>query len=79
MRGCGVTAWCGLNLIGAIFLTPAGAEIASLCATRHNLVVRFLRALGVNEADADADAEGIEHHISDATLRAMERFISQQH
>ena len=34
----------------------------------------FLRKLGVDEATAQADAEGIEHHVSPATLRAMRRF-----
>jgi DtxR family manganese transport transcriptional regulator len=33
-------------------------------------------ALGVDEETAQADAEGIEHHISAATLTAFERFLS---
>ena len=33
-------------------------------------------ALGVNEKNAAIDAEGIEHHVSNETLNAMDRFAS---
>lgn len=59
----------------AILLTPKGHALARKVAARHALVVEFLRALGVNAADAEADAEGIEHHLSGATLTAMRRFL----
>ncbi|MEP0845891.1 MAG: manganese-binding transcriptional regulator MntR [Phycisphaerae bacterium] len=59
----------------SIFLTDNGRRLAELAEQRHKLVAEFLRKLGVNEADADADAEGIEHHISDATLAAISRFV----
>jgi DtxR family transcriptional regulator, manganese transport regulator len=39
--------------------------------------VEFLRALGVSESVARADAEGIEHHVSAATLAAFERFVKR--
>jgi DtxR family manganese transport transcriptional regulator len=35
-------------------------------------------ALGVDEETAQADAEGIEHHISAATLAAFERFLQEK-
>ena len=57
-----------------VTLTAAGAELAAACRDRHAAVLRFLRALGVPEAAAQADAEGIEHHVSPATLAAMRRF-----
>lgn len=59
----------------SIFLTDDGRRLAELAEQRHKLVAEFLRKLGVNDADADADAEGIEHHISDATLAAISRFV----
>ncbi len=59
----------------SIFLTTEGEEIAQRSAARHTLVVTFLRKLGVSRADAESDAEGIEHHLSAATLAAMERFV----
>jgi DtxR family manganese transport transcriptional regulator len=40
-------------------------------------VVAFLAAIGVPEAIAEADAEGIEHHVSDETLAAFERFLAE--
>ncbi|MCA0134985.1 iron dependent repressor, metal binding and dimerization domain protein [Pseudosulfitobacter pseudonitzschiae] len=36
----------------------------------------FLVAVGVPEDVAELDAEGIEHHVSDQTLSAFDRFLS---
>jgi DtxR family transcriptional regulator, manganese transport regulator len=60
----------------AIFLTDKGEQLAQSSEQRHALVVAFLHKLGVNPTDADADAEGIEHHVSLATLDAMRRFLA---
>ncbi len=57
-----------------IGLTAKGRALAAEAKARHETVVEFLRKLGVDEATAQADAEGIEHHVSPATLRAMRRF-----
>ena len=59
----------------SIFLTAKGRRLASRVRQRHELVVRFLRQLGVAQTIAEADAEGIEHHVSSETLAAMERFV----
>jgi DtxR family manganese transport transcriptional regulator len=56
----------------SLFLTTAGAAMAAESRRRHRLVVDFLSALGLEEAVAEADAEGIEHHVSDATLAALQ-------
>lgn len=56
-------------------LTDAGIQMAEVAAERHDLVERFLLALGVSEPRAKADAEGIEHHLSDESLGAMRRFV----
>ena len=61
----------------SIFLTPRGKRLADKSRKRHQLVVDFLLALGVPRADAETDAEGIEHHISLKTLQAMKRFINK--
>jgi DtxR family manganese transport transcriptional regulator len=58
----------------SIFLTPRGRRIAQEARRRHSIVAAFLEALGVSAATARIDAEGIEHHVSEETLRAMERF-----
>jgi DtxR family manganese transport transcriptional regulator len=61
----------------SIFLTPRGKRLAHRARQRHELVVEFLLALGVPTRDAEADAEGIEHHISPQTLKAMKRFCQR--
>ncbi len=56
----------------AIFLTERGRRLAEQSRSRHQVVVNFLRALGVSEETARIDAEGIEHYVSAETLRAFE-------
>jgi DtxR family transcriptional regulator, manganese transport regulator len=58
-----------------IFLTEAGQAMAEKVRARHRLIVELLRAVGVPQEAAEADAEGMEHHASEATLRAFERFL----
>lgn len=60
----------------AIFLTDEGQALAETCARRHRIVVAFLRGLGIDEDTAERDAEGIEHHVSEATLDAFERELT---
>lgn len=62
----------------SIFLTENGERLAVRSETRHELVVAFLRKLGVNPPDAKTDAEGIEHHVSEATMAAIRRFMQEQ-
>lgn len=57
----------------AIFLTESGRTLAAECHHRHGIVVAFLRSLGIPEKAAEIDAEGIEHHVSPATLAAFAR------
>jgi DtxR family manganese transport transcriptional regulator len=56
--------------------TESGTALARQAHERHALVLRFLVALGVPDDVADTDAEGIEHHVSDQTLDAMRRFLT---
>ncbi len=57
----------------SIFLTDKGRELADWSRARHKVVLEFLHAIGVPPETAEADAEGMEHHVSDATLRAFEK------
>ena len=59
-----------------IFLTEAGQELAEKVRARHRLIVALLTAVGVPQEAAEADAEGMEHHASEATLNAFERFLA---
>jgi DtxR family transcriptional regulator, manganese transport regulator len=61
-----------------VFLTDNGKQLAARVRARHRLVVDVLLALGVPREAAEADAEGIEHHVSETTLKAFGRFFQSQ-
>lgn len=61
----------------SIFLTERGEALADAARTRHKIVFDFLRVLGVDERTAEADAEGIEHHCSEATLAIFVRMTAE--
>ena len=61
-----------------VFLTEKGEALAKRVRTRHRLVVDVLIALGVPAEAAEADAEGLEHHVSEATLKAFARFLQSR-
>lgn len=63
--------WLRAEPYRAVELTPEGERLARDARERHELVLSFLRWLGVPEESAETDAEGIEHHVSEATLSAM--------
>jgi len=58
-----------------VFLTPEGHALADKVRTRHRVVVDLLKAVGVPPDVAESDAEGLEHHVSDATLEAFANFL----
>lgn len=59
----------------SIFLTADGWKMAEDGRRKHKIVEGFLLALGISEETARIDSEGIEHHVSEETLRAMARFL----
>ena len=61
----------------SVFLTDKGKRLAESARERHAVVLNFLVALGVPEKSAEADAEGIEHHVSKHTLDAMRRYLDR--
>ncbi|HNQ92822.1 MAG TPA: manganese-binding transcriptional regulator MntR [Alphaproteobacteria bacterium] len=61
----------------ALFLTEEGEALARECKERHEVVFKFLRAIGVDERTAHLDAEGVEHHVSPKTLSAFRRFLKK--
>ena len=58
----------------SIFLTLRGQELASISKKRHIIVLTFLKKLGIDNKTAEADAEGIEHHVSQKSLKKMDLF-----
>jgi DtxR family manganese transport transcriptional regulator len=63
---------------GPVFLTPKGERLARQSQERHAVVMQFLITLGVSEAVAAIDSEGMEHHVSPETLKAMQTFIASR-
>jgi DtxR family manganese transport transcriptional regulator len=62
----------------SVFLTEKGRKLADKCHERHQVVLEFLQSIGVPEKAAQQDAEGIEHHVSDATLKAMRKHLKKR-
>lgn len=60
-----------------LVLTPAGETLARNIARRHELLTDFLQLLGLDRRVIEHDVEGMEHHISPATLRAIEALAEQ--
>lgn len=58
-----------------VFLTPTGHALADRIRARHRLVVDILLALGVPQEAAEADAEGMEHFVSEPTRMAFLEFL----
>lgn len=62
----------------SLFLTEQGQTLAESCKARHEVVVGFLKAVGVSARTAELDAEGVEHHISAETLKAFATFLKKK-
>jgi Mn-dependent DtxR family transcriptional regulator len=58
-------------------LTTAGEELARNITKRHQLLTDFLKLLGLDDEVIYHDVEGMEHHISPPTLRAIEVLTQQ--
>jgi DtxR family manganese transport transcriptional regulator len=56
---------------GPCTLTNTGTAMARGSRRRHALLLDCLLHIGVPAGDAERDAEGMEHHVSYATLAAM--------
>jgi Mn-dependent DtxR family transcriptional regulator len=60
-----------------LVLTSAGETVARSITRRHQLLTDFLSLLGLDERVINHDVEGMEHHISPSTLRAIEALTLQ--
>ncbi len=58
-------------------LTTAGETLARNITHRHHLLNDFLKLFGIDDQVIYHDVEGMEHHISPPTLRAIEVLTSQ--
>src|SRR5271167_4857529 len=57
-------------------LTTAGEKLARNITDRHHLLTDFLKLLGIDDQVIYHDVEGMEHHISPPTLKAIEVLTS---
>jgi Mn-dependent DtxR family transcriptional regulator len=60
-----------------LVLTTAGETLARNITRRHQLLTDFFKLLGVDDEVIYHDVEGMEHHISQPTLRAIQALTSQ--
>ena len=56
-------------------LTEEGETVARRIIKRHGILEDFLGLVGVDKETAYNDVEGMEHHISPQTLRAIQQII----
>jgi Mn-dependent DtxR family transcriptional regulator len=60
-----------------LVLTGAGETLARNIARRHQLLTDFFTLLRLDTKVIHHDVEGMEHHISPPTLRAIEALTAQ--
>jgi Mn-dependent DtxR family transcriptional regulator len=64
-----------------LIMTERGVDVAQRIRTRHETLSRFFSLLGVDDESQRRDIEGIEHHLSPATvalLADLADFFEQQ-
>jgi len=59
-----------------LVLTTAGEELARNITLRHQMLTDFLQLLGLDPQVIHHDVEGMEHHVSPATVHAIESLTS---
>ena len=62
----------------SLFLTEEGRLMAKYCKIRHQVIREFLIKLGVSSETAEIDSEGIEHHVSDETLKIFAEYVDRR-
>jgi Mn-dependent DtxR family transcriptional regulator len=60
-----------------VVLTPKGKGIAEEVVKRHEVLARLLHSFGLDEKTIHEDVEGMEHHISKATLRVFTAIVEE--
>jgi Mn-dependent DtxR family transcriptional regulator len=55
-----------------LILTPKGLEVACRIRNRHETLSRFFSLLGLDPKTQRHDIEGIEHHLSPATVEMLD-------
>ncbi len=58
-----------------LVLTAKGRGVARAIQRRHRVLEEFFQLLGVDAATAQRDLEGIEHHLSTASVQRIEALV----
>jgi len=59
-----------------LVLTEAGEQLGEAMKDRHAMLEQFLALIGVPEETLRKDVEGIEHHVSPATVQSLEELTT---
>jgi len=60
-----------------VILTSKGEQVGRRIQERHRVLDDFLRLLGIDDSETRReDIEGLEHHLSEETLRALEELTA---
>lgn len=59
-----------------INLTQKGNTIAAGIRQKHGILLEFFKMLGIENAIANEDAEGMEHHLNPKTIKQLRKFIT---
>jgi len=62
---------------GSLVLTEKAREKAEKTYKRHTILTEFFSFIGVDKETATEDACKIEHHISDATIDALQKHLEE--
>ncbi|MEC7687866.1 MAG: iron dependent repressor, metal binding and dimerization domain protein [Candidatus Thermoplasmatota archaeon] len=69
--------WIEKNPYRPVKLCPKGRQHAEWMRERHSILFSFLRHLGIDETTAHHETEGIEHHLSESTVKTIENLIQR--
>ena len=59
-----------------INLTNKGKQVADTIRRKHSTLLEFFEVLNVGQGIANQDTEGLEHHLSDKTIKQLKKYIT---
>ncbi len=75
MKNLRINGYIDVSDAGFITLTASGREIAEKIYERHELLSKWLIAIGVDQKVATEDACRMEHYMSSESFSAIKAFI----
>ena len=59
-----------------INLTNMGKQVADSIRRKHSTLLEFFEILNIGKEIANQDTEGLEHHLSDKTIKQLKKYIT---